>query len=63
MLGAFQILDVNRNGRLSSADIMHAMRELGEVLSEEEVEDMLALADVDKDGYVNFEDFANVILR
>ena len=38
------------------------MKNLGELLSDEEVEEMLNEADIDGDGKVNLEDFITVLL-
>mmetsp|Transcript_34716 Transcript_34716/g.61073 ORF Transcript_34716/g.61073 Transcript_34716/m.61073 type:complete len:130 (+) Transcript_34716:990-1379(+) len=63
MRGIFNMFDSTRAGRLNSSDIMRAMRELGEDLEHDEVEDMLKIADLDGDGLISFDDFVNVILR
>jgi calcium-binding protein CML len=61
--GIFDLFDISKSGRLKSSDISRAMRELGEDLEIEEVEDMMELADLDHDGYIGFEDFVSVIMR
>jgi hypothetical protein len=62
MRGVFNIFDVQRTGKLNRADIMLAMRELGEELDIEEVDDMLLVADVDHDGLISFDDFISLTL-
>jgi Ca2+-binding EF-hand superfamily protein len=62
MRGVFEVFDVHRTGKLNRADIMLAMRELGEELGSEEVDDMLLVADVDRDGLISFDDFISLTL-
>lgn len=40
---------------ISSKELRHVMTNLGEKLSEEEVDDMIKEADLDGDGMVNYE--------
>lgn len=63
MRSLFNIFDVHKTGKLNSTDIMRAMRELGEELDHEEVEDMLKIGDADGDGFINFEDFLLMVLH
>ncbi len=39
------------------------MTNLGEKLSEQEVEEMIREADVDNDGQVNYDEFVNMMVR
>ena len=51
---AFKIFDKNGDGFIEVGELSRVMTELGEKLSEEEVKQMLAVADVDKDGKINY---------
>ncbi len=42
--------------------LRHVMLNLGERLTEEEVEEMIREADVDGDGSVNYEEFVKMML-
>lgn len=42
--------------------IRRVMTNLGEKLTDEEVEEMIRVADVDGDGQVNYEDFVRMML-
>lgn len=42
--------------------IRRVMKNLGEKLTDEEVEEMIRVADVDGDGQVNYEDFVRMML-
>lgn len=51
----FRVFDKNNDGLISSTELRHVMTNLGEKLSEEEVDDMIKEADLDGDGMVNYE--------
>ena len=51
------------NGFISAAELRHVMTNLGEKLTDEEVDEMIHEADMDGDGQVNYEGKSqNVIL-
>lgn len=52
---AFRVFDKNGDGYISSSELRHVMTNLGEKLSDEEVDDMIKEADMDGDGKVNYE--------
>ncbi|KAJ8895211.1 hypothetical protein PR048_000536 [Dryococelus australis] len=52
---AFRVFDKNNDGLISSTELRHVMTNLGEKLSDEEVDDMIREADLDGDGMVNYE--------
>lgn len=51
---AFRVFDKNNDGLISSSELRHVMTNLGEKLSQEEVDDMIKEADLDGDGQVNY---------
>ncbi|XP_066587149.1 calmodulin-like isoform X2 [Prorops nasuta] len=58
---AFRVFDKNNDGLISSKELRHVMTNLGEKLSEEEVDDMIKEADLDGDGMVNYEEFVTIL--
>ena len=52
---AFRVFDKDVNGYISAAELRHVMTNLGEKLTDEEVEEMIREADVDDDGQVSYE--------
>lgn len=47
---AFKVFDRDGNGLISAAELRHVMTNLGEKLTDEEVDEMIREADVDGDG-------------
>ena len=54
---AFGVFDRDHDGHISKAELRHVMISLGEKLTDEEVEGMIAEADLDGYGQVNFDEF------
>lgn len=53
-LRAFKVFDKNGDGVLSAKELRKALTSVGEVMLQEEVDQMFAVADVDKDGKINY---------
>uniref|UniRef100_A0A8C4NMR1 Calmodulin 2 n=1 Tax=Eptatretus burgeri TaxID=7764 RepID=A0A8C4NMR1_EPTBU len=49
-------------GFISAAELRHVMTNLGEKLTDEEVDEMIREADIDGDGQVNYEEFITMML-
>lgn len=58
---AFRLFDKDGDGFISPAELKTVMLNLGEKLTNEEVEEMIKEADSDKDGMVNYEEFARMM--
>ena len=52
---AFRVFDKDDNGYISAAELKHVMTNLGEKLTDDEVNDMIKEGDIDGDGQVNYE--------
>ena len=52
---AFRAFDKDGNGFISAAELRHVMMNLGETLTDEEVNEMIREADINADGQVNYE--------
>ena len=52
---AFRVFDKDGNGFISAAELRHVMTNLGEKLTDEEIDEMMREADTDGDGQVNYE--------
>ena len=54
--------DKDGNGFISAAELRHVMTNLGEKLTDEEVDEMIREADVDGDGQVNYDEFVKMMM-
>ncbi|XP_058105407.1 calmodulin-1-like [Magnolia sinica] len=59
---AFRVFDRDQNGYISANELRHVMINLGEKLTDEEVEQMIREADMDGDGQVNYEEFVRMMM-
>lgn len=53
-LSIYRVFDKDNNGVISSTELRRVMTNLGEKLTDDEVEDMIKEADIDGDGNVNY---------
>merc|ERR1712199_97200 len=59
---AFRVFDKDSNGYISAEELRHVMTNLGEKLTEDEVDEMIREADIDGDGQVNYEEFVKMMM-
>ncbi|KAJ0959839.1 hypothetical protein J5N97_000462 [Dioscorea zingiberensis] len=59
---AFKVFDKDQNGYISANELRHVMINLGEKLTDEEVEQMIKEADLDGDGQVNYDEFVKMMM-
>jgi len=62
LIEAFKVFDRDGNGLISPGELKHIMTNLGEKMTDEEIEMMIEAADQDKDGVVNYQDFVKMML-
>ncbi len=62
IINAFRVFDKDGNGLIGSSELRHIMTTLGDKLTEDEVEMMIREADVDGDGYINYEEFVRMMM-
>ncbi|KAI5082863.1 hypothetical protein GOP47_0002606 [Adiantum capillus-veneris] len=59
---AFKVFDKDRNGFISAPELRHVMTNLGEKLTDEEVDEMIREAGIDPEGRVNYDEFVKMLL-
>ena len=55
LFNCYRVFDKDGNGFISAAELRHVMTNLGEKLTDEEVDEMIREADIDGDGQINYE--------
>ena len=58
---AFKVFDKDNDGFISAAELRHVMTNLGEKLTEEEVNEMIREADANGDGRINYDEFIKIM--
>ncbi|KAK4238776.1 hypothetical protein C8A03DRAFT_33172 [Achaetomium macrosporum] len=61
LLNAFKVFDKDGSGTISSDELRHVLKKLGENLTDDEVEEMIKLADRNGDGHIDYHEFANIM--
>ena len=52
------MFDRDGNGLIDRSELKLVMQELGEKLSEEDIDEMIEEADTNNDGFIDYEEFA-----
>lgn len=58
---AFKLFDMDGNGVLDSAELRVALTGMGEVMTEEEVDELIKSADTNGDGLIDYKEFFTMI--
>ena len=59
----YRVFDRNGDGFISKSEFKHCMMHFGEQFTDEEVEEMIAEADSNNDGKIDYEEFSKMILN
>ena len=62
LIEGLKVFDKEQNGNISSAELRHLLTNLGERLTDEEVEQLL-LGLEDKNGLIHYEEWIRKLLR
>jgi Ca2+-binding EF-hand superfamily protein len=62
LVEAFKVFDSSGCGYISLAEVRHVMTNLGEKLTDEELDEMVREADTDGSGQVNYEEFVKMMM-
>ncbi|KAJ1944829.1 Calcium-binding component of the spindle pole body (SPB) half-bridge [Linderina macrospora] len=59
---AFKLIDENNQGKITVSNLKRIARELGETISEDEIQAMVEEFDLDDDGGINEEEFIKIMM-
>ena len=62
-LKAFQLLDCNGDGKISKDEIKSVIKQCGGTFFDEEIEKTIEDVDKDGDGYLNYNEFLNIMIK
>ena len=62
VINAFRVFDKEGNGLIPSAELKHIMMTIGDKMTEEEAQEMINEADIDEDGFINYEEFVRMMM-
>ena len=63
IMKAFKLFDTDEKGKISFKDLKRVAKELGENMTDEELQEMIDEADRDGDGEVNEEEFYRIMKK
>lgn len=63
LIDAFHVFDQNNDGFIDKQEFKTIVTQLGESLSDDEFDDLMADVDADKDGRINFEEFVSMLIK
>mmetsp|Transcript_59623 Transcript_59623/g.105956 ORF Transcript_59623/g.105956 Transcript_59623/m.105956 type:complete len:150 (-) Transcript_59623:72-521(-) len=62
LIEAFKVFDRDRDGFISAGELRYSMKDLGEKLNDNEVDEMIREADIDGDGLINYDEFVKMMM-
>ena len=60
-IDSFKVFDKDENGTINAMELKHVLVSMGEKLTQEEAENFVAEANIDKYGFIVIEDFLNAV--
>lgn len=63
ILAAFRFIDLDKNNYIGAGEIRHILVCMGEMITDEEIDMMIAMVDLDGDGQVSFKEFRTLVLH
>lgn len=63
VLDAFRAFDKDQDGKIAASELAHILKNIGEPLSQEEVDEMIAQADIHKDGVIDYVEYVHLMLH
>lgn len=63
MRDAFKVFDKNGDGVITATELRYVMTNLGEKMTDEEIDEMLREADTDGDGQIDYQEFVAMMMK
>jgi Ca2+-binding EF-hand superfamily protein len=61
LLACFQFFDKDKDGRISQAELEEVLIRIGAQLSPSEIQEMMHTGDINRDGYIDFDEFKQLL--
>ena len=56
---AFAAFDKDKDGKITAAELLHVLKNIGDPMAQEDIDEMIAEADINKDGIIDYVDFVH----
>ena len=63
LLEAFKVFDRDGNGKISAHELRYVMLSSGEDLTEQDIQEMVMEADIDGDGFIDYQEFVKIMMN
>ena len=63
LLEAFKVFDRDGNGKISAHALRYVMLSSGEDLTEQDIQEMVMEADIDGDGFIDYQEFVKIMMN
>jgi len=61
LMAAFRVFDKDGNGFITRDELKEAMEMIGEPVTDEDIDNMITMADLNKDGKIDYEEFSKLL--
>ena len=63
VVSSLRVFDKEGNGKIAAAELKHILTQMGETLTEKQVNEVLAEASIDSNGMIKYEKFVAALLE